>query len=170
SGFDAEVLAALDDARADRRPPFPGRTDRLPGRTDRRERRRPLLLAAASVLVGIAVGAGVATGLGERDEVAPAASSQWEAPLVDSGGDNVGTVTHSWSTDGPALVVQIDEGSVGYRYTCRLILADGNTEEVGEWQLAQGRPNSWVVPAPDGEVEVVEMVTTGGQVWSTAEF
>ena len=168
SGFDADVLARLAAARDEQRPPAP-RTE-----VHHDHRRRPVRWAVAAGLVGLAIGAGAAIGLQDSDqqdsdESVPVASSQWEEPLLDSGGEAVGTVARSWSTDGPALVVQIDDGPVGDEYTCRLVLADGTVQEVGQWQLAADRPNSWVVAAPE-DVEMVEMVTEGGDVWSSAEF
>lgn len=164
SGFDADVLARLAAERDGQAPPPAGEGGR------RESRHRPARWAVAAGLVGLAIGAGAAIGLQDGDEPVPVAASQWETPLMDSGGQVVGTVARSWSADGPALVVQIDDGPVGYHYTCRLVLADGTVEEVGRWRLAEDRPNSWVVPAPDVEVEVVDMVSDDGEVWFSAEF
>src|SRR5690625_5134159 len=133
-------------------------------------RRRAVRLAVAAGLVGLAVGAGVTAGVLDRDEPAPITANQDGTPLLDSGGAPVGAVAHARDDDGPVLIVRIDEGPAGYEYTCRLVLPDGRTRDMGHWRLGGEGPARWVVPVPDEGVAAVQMVSRDGTVWSTAEF
>lgn len=189
AGFEDGVLAALargrqnsqKQAAGEHHPEFVPDPVCEPGRAvlaHRRSRRR--------WSVRLAVAAGISSSLSPSPAItpaptatpsSPAASSRWEQPLVDTGGQAVGTVTPSRAADGPVLVVQIDDrvltrtdGPQGYSYTCRLVLADGSTRDVGRWRLRADEPNSWVIAIPDEGVEAVEMVTEDGAVWSVAEF
>ncbi|GGK59199.1 hypothetical protein [Ornithinimicrobium pekingense] len=128
--------------------------------------RRAVLRAAAAAVLGVAAGAGATAYLG-RDEPDPA--SPWATPLLTADGQTVGTVSPSYGDQGTLLVIDVTSGPVGRTYTCRLRHADGTTEDVGVWSLAEDRPNSWVVAVPDpGTLAAVELVGPSGSVWSTA--
>jgi hypothetical protein len=79
-------------------------------------------------------------------------------------------VSHSWHEGEPVLVVEVTSGPVGNNYTCRLVMEDGATKDVGEWALYRDQPNSWVVPMPEEDVTAVEMVAESGRVWSSADM
>lgn len=128
--------------------------------------------AAAAAVLGLVAGVGLTLGLAGEDappatEVVTAAAP---AALRTGDGDQVGAVSRSWHEGEPVLVVEVTSGPVGKSYTCRLVLADGQTEDVGEWALYRDRPNSWVVPMPAEEVTAVEMVAESGRVWSSADL
>jgi hypothetical protein len=126
--------------------------------------RRTVLWAAAAAVLGTAAGAG-ATAYLTRDEP----PSPWATPLLTADGAGVGTVSPSYGDQGSLLVVDVTAGPVGRTYTCRLRRADGTTEEVGRWSLAEDRPNSWVVAVEDPAALVaVELVGPSGAVWSSA--
>lgn len=128
--------------------------------------RRTALRLAVAGLVGLATGAGVTAYLVRADE--EVVDPLWSAPLVTDAGARVGRVWQSYGEAGEVLVVDVDDGPVGRRYTCRLRLVDGSTEDVGEWTIASDRPNSWVVEVPDVQAVAVELVAGSGGVWATA--
>ncbi len=125
--------------------------------------RRTVLWAAAAAVLGTATGAGVTAYLAREEPPA-----RWSSPLLTADGTTVGTVSPSYGEQGRLLVVDVTAGPAGRTYTCRLRHADGTTEDVGVWSLADDRPNSWVVALPDREVEAVELVGPSGAVWSSA--
>ena len=145
-----------------------------PARSRRQARRwRPVLGAAAAGVVGLLAGVGLTLSL-TADEEPPVteavATVAGGAALTTSAGDGVGQVSRSFADGEPVLVVEVTDGPVGNRYLCRLVLADGQTQAVGEWALDAERPNSWVVPAPEPGVARVELVGESGAVWSSAEL
>lgn len=128
--------------------------------------RRTVLWAAAAAVLGTATGAGVTAYL-DRDEPA----SRWSRPLLTADGVSVGTVSPSYGEQGNLLVVDVTSGPAGWTYTCRLRRADGTTEDVGVWSLAEDRPNSWVVAVGDpATVTGVDLVGPSGTVWSSASL
>lgn len=148
-----------------------GAEDGAPPAT-RPHRWRTVVPAAAAAVLGLVAGGGLALGLTGEDappatEVVTAAAP---AALVTADGNQVGAVSRSWYEGEPVLVVEVTSGPVGKSYTCRLVLSDGRTEDVGEWALYRDRPNSWVVPVPTGDVTAVEMVAESGRVWSSADL
>lgn len=158
-GFEGRVLAALDAARQ------PG-AHRLPAPAGPGVDRRTVLWAAAAAVLGLAGGAGATAYLGGREpEPGP-----WSAPLVTADARTVGLVAPSYGDRGPVLVVEVTGGRAGATYTCRLLLGDGSSRDVGTWSLASDRPNSWVVPVGDATVERLEMVTPDGRTWASASL
>ena len=125
-----------------------------------------MLWAAAAAVLGVAAGAGATAYLGDRAEP----PTPWAAPLVTADGTTVGHAAPSYDDRGDVLVVDVTGGEDGRTYTCRLRLRDGSTRDVGTWELAADRPNSWVVPVGDGEVERVELVAESGRTWASAEL
>lgn len=151
AGFSAVVLRRLADDR--------GGSARSPGR-------RAVLVAAAAALLGAATGAGVVT-LSEDRADPP---DPWAAPLFTRDGSEVGSVTPGYGEQGPVLVVTVSGGRAGRSYTCRLVLADGRTEDVGEWVLEEDHPGTWVVARPPAGVSRVELLAESGAVWSSAQL
>lgn len=173
--FEQRVLQRLhsDVAAAAAQGARPARSPRQ-GRSSGRARPwRPVLGTAAAVLVGLLAGVGLTLGL-TADAEPPAteavATVAGMAALTTSAGDAVGHVSRSFADGEPVLVVEVTDGPVGNRYLCRLVLADGRTQAVGEWDLDAERPNSWVVPAPEPGVARVELVGESGAVWSSADL
>lgn len=133
-------------------------------------RRRVLLVAAAAVL-GVLLGAGggaIAWWPGAGEEQEPSAASAWHVPLVAADGQDVGHIARSYSADGPVLVLEVTDGPAGQSYTCRLVRADGTTEDVAHWELSDQRPNSWVIDPGSDDLSQVQLVGADGQVWSSA--
>ncbi|WP_109471125.1 hypothetical protein [Ornithinimicrobium cavernae] len=158
-GFAARVLDRLDAERPTVRA----------GTRDGRARQRWWLGVAAAAVLGLGVGSGLTLALTGPPDGAPTT----EVPVASAGvalttadGTRVGTVSRSWSSGEPVLVVDVSSGQPGRSYLCRVRLEDGGTEDVGRWTLSPDRPNSWVVPDPG--VAEVEMVTDSGKVWSSA--
>lgn len=127
--------------------------------------RRTVLWAAAAGLLGVTAGAGATAYLTGRE---PAPPTPWSAPLVTGDGRTVGQAAPSYDDRGDVLVIEVTGGQAGRSYVCRLRLRDGSSRDVGTWALAEDRPNSWVVPVADGEVEGVELVAESGRTWATA--
>lgn len=170
-GFEEVALQRLEEARQDLAEAYaPGPSDPAggPGPTrrpapDPRPGRRAVLVAAAAAVLGAATGAG-ATAYLTRGEPSP-----WATPLLTADGRRVGTVSPSYGDAGAFLVVDVTHGPSGRSYTCRLRTADGSSQDVATWSLADDRPNSWVVAVEDPDAVVaVELVGPSGAVWSTA--
>ena len=124
---------------------------------------------AAAAVLGLGLGSGLTFALvdgpgGAPTTQTPVASAG--AVLRTDGGEQVGTVSRSWSQGEPVLVVDISAGEAGRSYLCRLALADGGTFDAGRWTLSPDRPNSWVIADPGAAG--VELVTDAGKVWSSA--
>ncbi|MFI8535169.1 hypothetical protein ACIGMX_33625 [Streptomyces aquilus] len=159
AGFEARVLERLE------LPAPAGRTGR------RRSYRRPLLVAAAAT-AGICLGAAgaVVVDLGSPSASQVAVSDRG-ALLVTGAGTTVGTVEPSRLGTEPVLVMQITDGSSpGTRYTCRLVLKDGTTRDAGHWRLPSSGRATWIAYGAAESVDRVELVTDGGQVWSSARW
>ena len=123
---------------------------------------------AAAATLGLGVGAGLTMALDDRPG-APATEQPVQSAgvaLTTADGSRVGTVSRSWSSGEPVLVVDVSAGEPGRSYLCRLRLEGGGTEDVGRWTLSPDRPNSWVVPDPGAAA--VELVADSGNVWSSA--
>ena len=68
------------------------------------------------------------------------------------------------------LVVSVSRAPVGVPYTCRVRLAEGETRELGRWEASDPDGGTWVVPAPQGDLNGIELVTDSGAVWSSASL
>ncbi|MDQ4007342.1 MAG: hypothetical protein M3211_04530 [Actinomycetota bacterium] len=157
AGFDARVLTAMgiDTGGGSVRPLERVRSPRM------------LIAAAAAALV---LAAGVWAGTGALDDEVPEARGPVGASALATGdGEQVGTAAVAWMHDRRVLVVSISDAPVGVAYTCRVRLAEGGTQELGHWEASSPGGGTWVVPAPQGELNSLEMVVTeSGHVWSTA--
>lgn len=157
AGFDRKVLDAM------------GLTTPPPKRSSAMLGRRSLLRVAAAAVLGAAVGAGATWAVlrpGEESE--SVARADEGAYLQTQDGREVGTVTRSRLNGQPILVVEVTDGKVGKRYECRLRLAGGEEQVVGDWVLRSDQGATWVVRAPDADVVGVDLVTDTGAVWSSA--
>lgn len=156
--FEARAMGRLDAARH----PSAARG----GAAEPGPGRRAVLRLAVAGFLGLATGAGVTAYLVRAD--GEVAEPPWSAPLVTAAGVRVGRVSQSYDEAGEVLVVEVDDGPVGRRYTCRLLLADGTAEDVAEWGLSADHANSWVVAVPATPAVAVELVAESGRVWATA--
>lgn len=165
-GFDGAVVSSLGlgpgDTVADEQ-----------SRPDRR-RTRQLLRLAAAVIVGIAIGAGVAVlSAGDRGQAPVPGEMSVTAnstPLRTAEGAEVGTVTRSDVDGKRVVVVGVSKPVVGAEYRCDLLLDDGRRVVAGTWTMRTAQGWTWVVPAPAGDLAGVELVTESGKVWSRAEL
>lgn len=161
AGFDVKVLAAMGiDA---------------PGQTAARRHLRRLatgrsLLAAAAIV--LAVAAGIWTGGLLQDQ--PGANQQPVAAdsvvLHTGDGERVGVATVAWMEDSRVLVVSVNDAPVGVPYSCRVQLADGQSEVLGRWEASSTGGGTWVMHAPQGELNTIELVHTSGAVWASAQL
>lgn len=166
-GFTAQALDRLDRARH-------AGTGRTGNRATARGWVRPLRVAAILV-VGLVLGAGAVLGWPEGEPAPapsttpePSSTTAWHAALLTADGRPVGAVTHSYSADGPVLVLEVTGGAAGEELTCRLVGADGTARDIAHWQLSDQRPNSWVIDTEQQDPAQVQLLTDDGQVWATA--
>jgi anti-sigma factor RsiW len=160
AGFDLRVLSALGIGTA----PEPTPVRRIAALFSP----RALLAAAAVVLVLLAgVWAGTAM-FGESQPQTPVASGT--AVLQTGEGDDIGTAAVAWMHEDRVLVVAVNNAPVGVPYTCRVRLAEGQTKDLGRWEASSPEGGTWVVPAPQGDINGIELVTDSGQVWSSARL
>ena len=157
AGFDLRVLAAMGiDA------PDASRVQRL-----RYLSRGRSLLAAAAVVLVVAAGLWGASTL--RDDTAvPTASGT--AVLAKSDGEQVGTAAVAWMNENRVLVMSVNNAPVGVGYRCRVWLANGDSQVLGRWEASSPQGGTWVVPAPQGELSTIQLVTGSGDVWSAARL
>lgn len=162
AGFDLRVLSALGIDSDGKTPGTGFRLDRL---TSPR-----LLFAAAAVVVALAAGlVGGATMLGDS-------GSRQEAPTADnsvlktSDGEQVGTTAVAWMHERRVLVLSVSQAPVGVRYRCRVVPAEGRPSVLGRWEASSPTGGTWVVPAPQGDLSRVQLVTDTGAVWSSARL
>lgn len=155
AGFDLRVLSALGIQ--DDRPRGPvARMGRLV--------RPRTLLAAAALLIAVAAGAwGGATLLDDGPDASLAGDT---TVLWTDDGDQVGTASVAWMHSDRVLVVSVNQAPVGVEYTCRVQLAEGVTRDLGRWSASSPGGGTWVVPAPDGDLNSIQLVTDSGAVWS----
>lgn len=159
AGFEDRVMGVLR----------PDGVGERPGRR-LRERRRPVLLAAAAAALGVVAGAGVTLAVVDQREPPPAATTSWSRALLDEAGTAVGTVSPSYGDAGAVLVVDVADAVDPRTVVCRMVLEDGTASDVATWDVVEGQPNSWVLPAPDSRLAEVQLVDDAGQVWSSATF
>lgn len=133
-----------------------------------------LLLAAAAVLLVVAVGvvgSSALLGGGGTSNPQPTAGplvAADSAVLKTGDGTTVGTAAVAWMHEDRVMVVQLNQAPVGVRYRCRVTMAEGNTKVLGQWTPSSARGGTWVMPAPQGDLNGIQLVTDSGQVWSSA--
>ncbi|GAA3783402.1 anti-sigma factor [Streptomyces chiangmaiensis] len=140
-----------------------------PVRDQRRRHRTPLLLAAAAA-AGICLGS-VGVAVLHRDATpVHLAPSEHGATLVTSSGRPVGTVEPSRAGDDSVMVMQITGGRPGTHYTCRLLLDDGSTRNVGAWWMPASGQATWIAYAATDTINRIELTTDDGHIWSSANL
>jgi hypothetical protein len=130
-------------------------------------RRRAWYGVAAAVAVGLAVGAGSAVVVLDRDEASQEVAAVGTAFLTRDG-TRVGTLLDSRFDGRPVLVMTLTGGVVGARYDCELVLADGRREPAGSWVLRESAGATWVVPRPGGDEVIRVELLRDGSTWATA--
>jgi hypothetical protein len=169
AGFDLRVLAAMgiDPDLAAGEPPGPVR------RATRRSSPRMLLAAAAVLVVAAAGFVGATTVLDDRAVEVPAAAEDALAggtALQTGDGEAVGAAAVAWMYESRVLVVSVDNAPVGVPYTCRVRLSGGGTKVLGHWEASASGGGVWVMRAPQGDLNTLELVTDSGHVWSAAQL
>jgi anti-sigma factor RsiW len=160
AGFDLRVLAELGIDTPDRHGP----TARLSGLVSPRR-----LLVAAGLLIAVAAGAWAgATALDGPETRVPVAAGT--AMLRTGAGEQIGTAAVAWMHERRVLVVQVSNAPVGVQYTCRVLRADGAPRVLGRWEASSPDGGTWVVGAPPGDLDRLELVTGSGEVWSSARL
>jgi anti-sigma factor RsiW len=160
AGFDLRVLSALEIGTT----PAPTLGQRIAGLFSARS-----LLAAA--FVALVLLAGFWAGVSMFDESQPQTPVASGTAVLHTGdGDGIGTVAEAWMHENRVLVVAVSKAPVGVRYTCRVRLAEGQTKDLGRWEASSPEGGTWVVPAPQGDINGIELVTDSGQVWSSARL
>ncbi len=164
AGFDLRVLSAMGIGSSAGAGPRAWSSRFSPGRA--------LLVAATVVLiaaVGMAAGNALFSGPDaqrQRITAAPALAPD-SAVLTTSDGTSVGTAAVAWMHESRLLVVQLNQAPVGVRYRCRVQMAEGKTEVLGQWQASSVHGGTWVMPAPQGDLNGIKLVTDSGQVWAS---
>lgn len=164
AGFDLRVLSAIGVGSNGAPGPSSWFSRLAPGR---------MMLAAAAVVLVAAAGVFGGSALldGNGDEQPPVAAPPLAADsavLETDDGAAVGTAAVAWMHEDRVLVVQLDQAPLGVRYSCRVQMAEGQTMVLGRWQASSVHGGTWVMPAPQGDLSGVELVTSSGQVWSSA--
>jgi anti-sigma factor RsiW len=160
AGFDVRVLSALGIGTA----PAPSLVQRITALFTP----RTLLAAAFIVLVLLA---GVWAGTGMFDESQPQTPVASGTAVLHTGeGDGIGTVAEAWMHEDRVLVLAVSKAPVGVRYTCRVQLAEGESKDLGRWEASSPEGGTWVVPAPQGDINGIQLVTDSGTVWSSARL
>jgi anti-sigma factor RsiW len=160
AGFDLRVLSALGIGTA----PAPTLGQRVAALFT------PRTLLAAALIVLVLLG-GLWAGAGMFDQSPPQTPvANGTAVLHTGDGDGIGTVAEAWMHEDRVLVVAVSKAPVGVRYTCRVRLAEGQTKDLGRWEASSPEGGTWVVPAPQGDINGIELVTDSGQVWSSARL
>jgi hypothetical protein len=168
AGFDLRVLATLGIE-----PHSPTPATRW---STRLTSPRSLLAAAALLLVATAGVVGGTAVLDDSPAQRPVAGGpeqalpEGSAVLEKSDGTEVGTASVAWMHESRVLVVAVSDAPVGVRYSCRVRLAEGDTQVLGRWEASSPDGGVWVMPAPQGELNAIDLVTDSGQVWSSARL
>lgn len=161
-GFDGRVLTAM------------GFDESAVAPAERRPRRgwQRWQLVAASVVVGLGLGAGATVALSQVNDSSRTTLAQNSSYLETADGEHVGTVTRSFVNGEKVLVVTVTSGRVGMNYLCLLRLEGGEQAAIATWVLGSERGETWVVKAPAKPVAEVVLVANGGAgpVWSTARL
>lgn len=126
------------------------------------------LTAAAALVLGVALGAGLTTAVrtGDSGPGAPPGT----AVLTTSAGQRVGSVTPADLDGRSVLVVEVTGARPGMDYLCLVRLRNGHEVYAGRRTIPATGSEAWVVDAEPERVREVRLVASGGTgpVWSTA--
>jgi hypothetical protein len=144
AGFDVRVLDALGVEPHNGAPP--------PRWRPRPPSPRTLLAAAAVVLVAAAGMIGGIALLDDPDGERPVATGpdalpEGAAVLAKDDGTKVGSAAVAWMHEDRVLVVSVTDAPVGVRYSCRVLLAEGDSKVLGRWEASSSDGGVWVMPA-----------------------
>lgn len=155
-GFEARVLARLDDDAADR---------------PHARRRWPLISAAAAVMLvagSLVAGALIADRSSSDDADDREATA---APIVTTSGDEIGSISLVYEPFAHVLIT-IDErgGGPGVR-SCELQTPDGEWHRVGSWEASDVYTGVWATGIDDDLLDATAMhITAEGEIVATARF
>jgi hypothetical protein len=135
--------------------------DRLALPAPRRRWVRPVLVAAAAVVVVLGIVAGYAARGGDGAELPVAAI------LVDAGGDSAGSVVLAGDPDRMTCVFEGEAFGGGYRV--EVVDVDGDVTAVGSFEF-EGVPWSWTVelPVDASDVRTVRVLDEDGTLRASA--
>jgi hypothetical protein len=137
-------------------------------RTLRRQRVGVFAVAAMlAAVIGVGVGA-IVTNHGARNS--PSATVRPTTGRLMSGGEVLGDVTIS-SGSPSWMIMDIDAGVLSGTVWCQVTLANGHTETVGKYTIADGY-GSWIAPikGSGSDVRSARVVNANGTVLAQATF
>jgi anti-sigma factor RsiW len=173
AGFDARVLAALGIEGGAHAAGAGQARSRHTAWWARTTSTRLLLAAAAVVLVAVGglVGAALVGDSSGSDQTAQPVPLAAGASLINNGdGEHVGTAAVAWMDQRRVLVVSVHSARAGVPYTCRVLLAQGESKVLGRWTSSTDEGGTWVMPVPEGQLNTLELVLDSGEVWSSARL
>lgn len=167
AGFSGRVLAAMAAAEG----PTVTRIDSV-----RPRRRTFVLVAAAAIVLGLAVGVGgtlAATTM--RQRVVATDHVPVAAQMLNSKGESVGSAGLATLDGRNYLLINVTTGRPGASYECILVGEDGKRTSGGSWSLTDKygtgvASGSWLVPLSGTQPASVELVSPSGAVWSRSTF
>lgn len=171
AGFSGRVLGLLAVE--------PVETDAGRARRDAGRARRDLLLAAAALAVGLALGIAGTLFVTDRTTAPPVASVPGDvtsaSALVTRSGDTVGSAGLAVLAGRDHLVITVTRARPGAAYECVVVGEDGRRRSAGTWTLdarygGTDASGTWVVEVPEGGIEQVELIGRSGNVWAAAVF
>lgn len=166
AGFETQVLQRMQ--------PVPSNTAPVPhhrNETARRRSRRRTLQTAAVGSIGVVAGVLGAGLLWPSDTAAPtlpSAQPDHAVLLTDQEERNIGWVADAYAASGEMLVITLEGDSPGARLTCRGILPDGTTENLGSWYSGGGSTDTWIIEDVPEQIQALELVDDSGEVHGTA--
>lgn len=135
-----------------------------------RWRRASVWAVAAALVVVVGVGAGSLIGTGNGNPPSTSASPNLTSAALIAHGETVGEAfvsagKPSW------MFMSIDSGTWSGAVTCQVILAGGQVESIGQFELSGGY-GAWGAPlwSAAQEVRSARLVTSAGAVLASASF
>ena len=173
AGFETQVLDRMRYAPTNVTPAYPSPPADHRRETPLHRRMRPAVLTAAAGAFGVAVGLVGATLLWPPDSAPadpPLANPDQAVVLTDQADTHIGWVAEAYGASGDMLVITLDDDPAGARLTCRGVLADGTTEDLGSWYTEGGQTSTWVIENVPEHIEALELVDDSGNVHAAAEL
>lgn len=131
--------------------------------------RRTVLLVAAGVAAGALLGTGATMAVMDRapDPGTPVPIAS--AALLTAAGEQVGSVGLVRMDGRERVLVNVSRGRPGVAYDCVLVDRDGRRSTVGRYTMDTPQA-AWLVDAPAAGVRRLELLTTTGNLWSSADL